>query len=445
MQTIQGIIFRRTIRASYCSLDLILMEQGKEVHTVALIQFHHLHLDPTPFRSYLRRECKLGSEVSLTGEWNHEKTRFEVILTTIDDSVPDSIQFRNLNGVSLLSFQKLDMIGCQRLREKYYPTFEKVVKMKIKNDIHGGENNAVMSLNKKKKSNAKGKTGHGGGVGKRIQGEIVSEFFIQLVSETLQGRSNYDINSSTMQVPSQVPHRIRNRYVSFPSVDISLEQRCVVAEYLNNGSGVIDAAGGSGHVSMGLALKGVKSTVIDPRETVGKLPGKDKKFLRKRLIYQNDQDESNLQGKTQPPRPIQFDSFRAWFGKQPIGVDVEFRERNSHSSEKGKDEIPICTMCSSDCLLPRCQAIVALHPDEATDDICDFAVANKIPFVIVPCCVFSRLFPNRRIKSTGEAVATYEDLIEYLVEKHPSIRISKLNFDGSNLALWSTFNISCSK
>jgi hypothetical protein len=102
-------------------------------------------------------------------------------------------------------------------------------------------------------------------------------------------------------------------------------------------------------------------------------------------------------------------------------------------------------MCSSDGLLSQCRAIIALHPDEATDDICDFAVANKIPFLIVPCCVFSRLFPYRRKKYSDEPVATYEDLIEFLVEKHPSIRISKLDFDGSNLALWSTFNMSDSK
>lgn len=446
MQRIEGIIFRRTIRASYCSLDLILIDKdndGKEKHTVALIQFHLLHLNPTPFRSYLRRECKLGSEVSLTGVWNGDKTKFDVTLTAINETDPVAIHFGNINGVSLLSSQKLDMIGCQRFREKYYPTFEKVVKTKTKKDMHCDGNMNVMSLNKRKKTNAKGKTGHGGGVGKRIQGELVSEFFMQLISETLEGKFMQDMNDSTIEVPSHVPQSVRSRYISFQPFDLSSEQRCSVIEYLNQGSGVIDAAGGSGHVSMGLSLNGVKSTVIDPRETVGKLPGKDKKYLRKMLKLHSDNNGSSLSGEAHSqPRPIQFDSFRAWFGKQPIGVDIEFRERSSLLSKKEQDEIPICTMCSSDGLLSQCRAIIALHPDEATDDICDFAVANKIPFLIVPCCVFSRLFPYRRKKYNDEPVATYEDLIEFLVEKHPSIRISKLDFDGSNLALWSTFNMS---
>jgi hypothetical protein len=36
-------------------------------------------------------------------------------------------------------------------------------------------------------------------------------------------------------------------------------------------------------------------------------------------------------------------------------------------------------------------------------------------------------------------VSTYDDLIEYLVAKHDSIRVSKLNFEGANIAIWSTF------
>ena len=39
------------------------------------------------------------------------------------------------------------------------------------------------------------------------------------------------------------------------------------------GGGIIDAAGGAGHVSLALALRGVRSTVVDPRPNVGKLPG----------------------------------------------------------------------------------------------------------------------------------------------------------------------------
>jgi len=40
-------------------------------------------------------------------------------------------------------------------------------------------------------------------------------------------------------------------------------------------------------------------------------------------------------------------------------------------------------------------------------------------------------------------VSTYLDLIDWLVAKHPSIRVTRLPFDGANLAVWSTFPRPC--
>lgn len=57
--------------------------------------------------------------------------------------------------------------------------------------------------------------------------------------------------------------------------------------------------------------------------------------------------------------------------------------------------------------------VVGLHPDQATDSILDFALECGKPFAIVPCCVFPRLFPHRRLRqpaldgagAAGSAVA----------------------------------------
>ena len=95
-------------------------------------------------------------------------------------------------------------------------------------------------------------------------------------------------------------------------------------------------------------------------------------------------------------------------------------------------------MCSEDRLLPNCAAIVALHPDEATGSIVETAVQHKIPFVVVPCCVFSRLFPERS-KPNGAIVSTYFELLDWLVAKHPAIRVTRLPFEGANIAVWATF------
>ena len=85
-----------------------------------------------------------------------------------------------------------------------------------------------------------------------------------------------------------------------------------------------------------------------------------------------------------------------------------------------------------------CSAVVALHPDEATGAIVDFCVRARKPFVIVPCCVFARLFPERRT-AAGTTVATRSELIDYLVSKDCAIQTTELPFQGANIALWATF------
>jgi hypothetical protein len=102
------------------------------------------------------------------------------------------------------------------------------------------------------------------------------------------------------------------------------------------------------------------------------------------------------------------------------------------------ESIPVCN--EEHDLLRNCSAIVACHPDEATDAIVDLAIHQKIPFVVVPCCVFSRYFTYRRKPGTNLPVTTYEDLIDYLVSKNESnIQKTTLPFEGANVALWSVF------
>lgn len=106
-------------------------------------------------------------------------------------------------------------------------------------------------------------------------------------------------------------------------------------------------------------------------------------------------------------------------------------------------------MCSEDNLLPNCMAIVALHPNEATGSIITLAMENKIPFMVVTCCVFSRLFPecikplvgvgHRSAAGNNAVVSTYYDLLDWIVAKHPAIKVTCLPFEGANIAVWSSF------
>ena len=86
-------------------------------------------------------------------------------------------------------------------------------------------------------------------------------------------------------------------------------------------------------------------------------------------------------------------------------------------------------------LFTDCSLLVGMHPDEATEAIVDIALALGKPFAIVPCCVMSRVFPDR-ICRDGTPVDTYETFVRYLLEKHPSVQSAFLPFAGRNQVLY---------
>ena len=90
--------------------------------------------------------------------------------------------------------------------------------------------------------------------------------------------------------------------------------------------------------------------------------------------------------------------------------------------------------------LARCTHVVAMHPDQATDAAVDFAVERRLPFAVVPCCVYSKDFPRRRLLS-GARVSTHRDLVRHLVEKASAaldVRTAELPFAGKNIVVYST-------
>ena len=81
--------------------------------------------------------------------------------------------------------------------------------------------------------------------------------------------------------------------------------------------------------------------------------------------------------------------------------------------------------------LSKVTLITGMHPDEATEEIVDQGLKRKIPFAIVPCCVFTREFSQTRSE-----IRTYEQFIDYLKEKNPEIREKKLGFRGRDKVLY---------
>lgn len=449
---VRGVVFRRSIRSSYATLDLVVRDCDDEEsqHVIVTVQFSSCIRDQdkdqdghdksgavpssTQIRSYLRRSFKLGDEVEVKGDrWSTEQAtdeatekrgrpkKLELIGfvpprptgsgTSMCSNTSSANTITN-TGIKLIRRLVWDNIQCQEARARFYPA------PAVSADDNNAEKNVTTKRKRRKSDDDEAKAKamrHGGGIGKRKQGEIIANFLIDKVSAKVGG---------------------------------SLDEAIT---YLNSGSGVIDPAGGSGHVSLGLALRGVRSTVVDPRPTVGRLPKRDRKALRMAIRRRkNEEADSTVTApisELQMHPPIQFSSLRAWFASKPAGVDTPYREGTrvideddkQRAQEDNESNVPICHMCSPDRLLPTCSGIVALHPDEATGCIVDFAVKHRIPFVVVPCCVFSRMFPNRFKKTSGEIVSTYDDLVDWLVAKDPSIRVETLPFDGANKAVWSMF------
>ena len=80
--------------------------------------------------------------------------------------------------------------------------------------------------------------------------------------------------------------------------------------------------------------------------------------------------------------------------------------------------------------------VLGMHPDEATEDIVDFAIQYNKPFAVVPCCVFPSLFPNRKLKD-GQLVRTLDQFITYLKAKHPDIQSTTLmDMPGCNVVIY---------
>ena len=470
MVGLQGVIFRRSIRASYATLDLEVTSAGQEAaenarrHVIVLVQFalpastndgdnnnSTNKSEATQCRSYFRRSFKLGDEVEIvggrwideTGESSPAYRKLEVVGFVVPSEIPTtgSSSPSNDANIRLVRRQVWDNIRCQNARALHYPpsVASAASTAPDKSDVKGkqtkrrkvGDNAA----DKSDKGDSENKTlRHGGGIGKRKQGEILATFLIEKVASA-------KFNGS----------------------------RDEAIAYLNSGTGCIDAAGGSGHVSLALSLEGVKSTVVDPRENVGRLPKRDRKALR--MAVKRHEASMNAPGGEKKDQhngssstgtstdggdrvshpPIPFNTFRAWFAERPDGVDLTYREGSKlknetkdgegdmlERSESTEESVPICHMCSSDALLPACSAIVALHPDEATGLIVEHAIKHRIPFVVVPCCVFSRIFSSRRLH--GKLVETYEELIEWLLGLDGSIQVAQLPFGGANKVIFSTFS-----
>jgi len=177
-------------------------------------------------------------------------------------------------------------------------------------------------------------------------------------------------------------------------------------EALSRGCGVLDIAGGKGLITAELQENfGIPCTLIELKEAP--------KYVR------------NTGVSSTPWRKLEIPVL--------IGQFEELSFQRDADASFGPDELPqrlrdLCTSCSM---------FIGMHPDEATEPIVTTALSMRKPFAVVPCCVFPKKFPERKLPD-GSPVQSYEDFLQYLSAKHRGIRRTRLNFYGrSEVLYWS--------
>lgn len=264
--------------------------------------------------------------------------------------------------------------------------------------------------------------------------------------------------------------------------------------YLRSNGGVVDIAGGNGALSYDLSVRfGIKSTLIEPREVV--LNSINRKRMSKLCALR----DTIRRGETNPnwsKRPnfedyadddgvvleevemaaynsanragLPFTHLRQEFHFKPTTVADMYVEQTNLCADnddtlKNLDDGPMRANASTPvpsaeitAVLEKCTAIIGIHPDQATEPIVDAALAYNKSFAVLPCCVFAnenthRMIPNPSYvpvkpgqpvdesdstTHTHIPVRTYEQLIQYLLAKDPSICVDHLGFEGRNTVLY---------
>ena len=174
---------------------------------------------------------------------------------------------------------------------------------------------------------------------------------------------------------------------------------------------VLDIAGGNGDVARSLARQGVNVVTVDPRSP--------KKVKLKRNQTGTAMIHTRfVTGETQSlPSPL-----------------VDSHGSHTHIVTKFDDQF---IKRYGEDLLSKVKLVIGFHPDEATEPTVNFSIKTSTPCCIVPCCVFGKLFPDRRLN--GREVTSFDDFVLYLKEKFrvdgKEVRTSFLEYLGANLVL----------
>ena len=195
-------------------------------------------------------------------------------------------------------------------------------------------------------------------------------------------------------------------------------------EFLSQGSGVLDVAGGKGDLSRALQKRGIPSVVLDPDPRMSSASGEE---MIPVIAVALEGDGSHL-----------------------------FQDSKRDSAEPDASTATNVTAHERH-WIRTCSMIAAMHPDQATEPILKLAryLGNNSaikPFALLPCCVMPSLFPDRVYQ--GQPVRSYKIFCQYLQSLYKDteptcednggssnlhkIQVDYLPFMGRNMILYTT-------
>eukprot|EP01062_Namystynia_karyoxenos_P081434 TRINITY_DN8963_c0_g1_i2.p1 TRINITY_DN8963_c0_g1~~TRINITY_DN8963_c0_g1_i2.p1 ORF type:complete len:479 (+),score=105.86 TRINITY_DN8963_c0_g1_i2:77-1438(+) len=206
---------------------------------------------------------------------------------------------------------------------------------------------------------------------------------------------------------------------------------------------VLDVAGGRGALAFQLAAEhGVRCATVDSREFC--LDKRQHKWLKKRAKQaaregggpvdgRSDGSDAAADAEAAAEGPAAEPAVLPQGLASPVGSPLP----HLHYLKDFFDADEQGFLGRHKALLPRVRCLVGLHPDQATEPIVDCALRLGLPWAVVPCCVFPKLFPHRRLRGSPDApVTTYAGLVQYLKEKADGVQIAELPMDGRAIVVY---------
>lgn len=210
--------------------------------------------------------------------------------------------------------------------------------------------------------------------------------------------------------------------------------------------GVVDFAGGRGLISMKLALEHqLRVVLVEPKEL--KINTTYRRRIRKHwrkkhgaTLADEEKDISGIDSKVDAKITVASDACDIKSSRDHVGDELV-------TENGGELQLPLLHLreefyglsgASMELkeALDQCELFLAMHPDSATGAVVETAIALRKPFAVVPCCVFSYMFPDRKTPD-GNTVATYEELVDYLESLgNGVIKRATLPFEGRNTVLY---------